>query len=462
MILKEAEVLTDEGFAAMLLTMALSPNREEYARPLSTQEYYRLAERVRDSKYRTPGGLIGADISGMMMYIGISEEEAYRIYTLLNRAVQFSYALEEFAEHRTEIVPICDESYPERLRRRLPQAAPPFLYRAGNARLIGAPAVAILGISGVKTTPEVREGVISLVKNAVRANYAVITGGELGAMVLVDCVARLVPGVLGCEESAQTESFSSGLLEYPQYTRPDVWEGREVPPILRSGVDREIARWRRKKMLERTMDKRPELFAKFVPQTDEDKALLDEIDAERHPRPVPPKIDCRRAEEADLPAILAIADEAKAFLAAQGLDQWQHGYPAEEDFRRDIERGDGWLFTADGNPAGYLCISRRSEAAYTAIEGEWLSCAGPYLTIHRIMVSDAYRGKGIASEMISLADDFAHAYCCAGVRIDTAPGNEPMRAMLRKNGFETCGTIRLVGGVDDGALRIALEKLVER
>ena len=109
-----------------------------------------------------------------------------------------------------------------------------------------------------------------------------------------------------------------------------------------------------------------------------------------------------------------------------------------------------------------LCISRRSEAAYTAIEGEWLSCAGPYLTIHRIMVSDAYRGKGIASEMISLADDFAHAYCCAGVRIDTAPGNEPMRAMLRKNGFETCGTIRLVGGVDDGALRIALEKLVER
>ena len=290
----------------------------------------------------------------------------------------------------------------------------------------------------------------------------ILTGGELASLVVADSVLRLKPGVLAEQKGYEEESYWDGLLEYPQYTRPDVWEGREVPPILRSGVDREIARWRRKKMLERTMDKRPELFAKFVPQTDEDKALLDEIDAERHPRPVPPKIDCRRAEEADLPAILAIADEAKAFLAAQGLDQWQHGYPAEEDFRRDIERGDGWLFTADGNPAGYLCISRRSEAAYTAIEGEWLSCAGPYLTIHRIMVSDAYRGKGIASEMISLADDFAHAYCCAGVRIDTAPGNEPMRAMLRKNGFETCGTIRLVGGVDDGALRIALEKLVER
>ena len=210
MILKEAEVLTDEGFAAMLLTMALSPNREEYARPLSTQEYYRLAERVRDSKYRTPGGLIGADISGMMMYIGISEEEAYRIYTLLNRAVQFSYALEEFAEHRTEIVPICDESYPERLRRRMPQAAPPFLYRAGNARLIGAPAVAILGISGVKTTPEVREGVISLVKSAVRANYTVITGGELG-------VARVAAGAVLEHGGTLVDVLGGGLYEHMEY-----------------------------------------------------------------------------------------------------------------------------------------------------------------------------------------------------------------------------------------------------
>ena len=64
--------------------------------------------------------------------------------------------------------------------------------------------------------------------------------------------------------------------------------------------------------------------------------------------------------------------------------------------------------------------------------------------------------------MLSLADDLARSYCCAGVRVDTAPGNEPMRAMLRKNGFETCGTIRLVGGIEDGKLRIALEKPVER
>ena len=71
----------------------------------------------------------------------------------------------------------------------------------------------------------------------------VLTGGELGAMVLVDCVARLVPGVLGCEESAQTESFSSGLLEYPQYTRPREFEGLTVPEPLLGGNHAHIVDW---------------------------------------------------------------------------------------------------------------------------------------------------------------------------------------------------------------------------
>lgn len=71
----------------------------------------------------------------------------------------------------------------------------------------------------------------------------ILTGGELGAMVLVDCVARLVPGVLGCEESAQTESFSSGLLEYPQYTRPREFEGLNVPEPLLGGNHAHIVDW---------------------------------------------------------------------------------------------------------------------------------------------------------------------------------------------------------------------------
>ena len=171
-------------------------------------------------------------------------------------------------------------------------------------------------------------------------------------------------------------------------------------------------------------------------------------------------IDYRRAEEGDLPALLAMAAEAKARLAAMGVDQWQTGYPAEEDFRRDIQRGDGWLFTADGAPAGYICISRRPEAVYAELQGEWLSCAGPYVCLHRLMTADAARGKGLGNEMLSLAEDFARGWSFAGIRVDTQAGNFPMRRLLQRNGYEVCGAVKLRGGPEDGQTRVALEKLL--
>jgi len=87
----------------------------------------------------------------------------------------------------------------------------------------------------------------------------VLTGGELAAMVIVDAVARLLPGVLGHEESASDESHSQGVLEYPQYTRPPVFRGWPVPERLLSGHHAEIAKWRRRQALERTMARRPDL-----------------------------------------------------------------------------------------------------------------------------------------------------------------------------------------------------------
>lgn len=88
----------------------------------------------------------------------------------------------------------------------------------------------------------------------------VLTGGELAAMVVADSVARLIPGVLGCEESAQTESFSSGLLEYPQYTRPRVFEGLEVPEVLLGGNHALIEDWRFEQALRITLERRPEML----------------------------------------------------------------------------------------------------------------------------------------------------------------------------------------------------------
>ena len=90
----------------------------------------------------------------------------------------------------------------------------------------------------------------------------ILTGGELGAMVLTDCIARLLPGVLGSEESPQDESFSaSGLLEYPQYTRPRNFEGMEVPEVLLNGDHAKISAWRREQSILVTAERRPDLLA---------------------------------------------------------------------------------------------------------------------------------------------------------------------------------------------------------
>ncbi|SER15560.1 tRNA (guanine37-N1)-methyltransferase [Butyrivibrio fibrisolvens] len=88
----------------------------------------------------------------------------------------------------------------------------------------------------------------------------VLTGGELPAMVMIDTISRLVPGVLNNDISAETESFTDGLLEYPQYSRPEEWMGKKVPPILLSGDHKKVDEWRLMMSLERTKERRPELY----------------------------------------------------------------------------------------------------------------------------------------------------------------------------------------------------------
>ena len=108
----------------------------------------------------------------------------------------------------------------------------------------------------------------------------VLTGGEIPAMALADCVCRMVPGVLSNEECYTGESHWDGLLEYPQYTRPEVWEGRAVPPILLSGHHANVAKWRRKQAVIRTRQRRPDMYEKLEFPTKADKKMLAEIDQE--------------------------------------------------------------------------------------------------------------------------------------------------------------------------------------
>lgn len=99
-----------------------------------------------------------------------------------------------------------------------------------------------------------------LINEEISIGDYVLTGGELVAMVLIDAVARMLPGVLGCENSAREDSFYDGLLDYPQYTRPAVFRGWKVPEVLLSGNHQNIRYWRRRKKLESTLKKRPDLL----------------------------------------------------------------------------------------------------------------------------------------------------------------------------------------------------------
>jgi tRNA (guanine37-N1)-methyltransferase len=109
----------------------------------------------------------------------------------------------------------------------------------------------------------------------------VLSGGELGAMVMIDAVARLLPGALGHEDSAAQDSFSEGLLDYPHYTRPEIFEAREVPAVLLGGNHREIARWRRKQALGRTWLRRPELLVNMTLDDESERLLAEFIDEYR-------------------------------------------------------------------------------------------------------------------------------------------------------------------------------------
>ena len=120
----------------------------------------------------------------------------------------------------------------------------------------------------------------ALVDEQISIGDYVLTGGEIPAMALIDCVSRMIPGVLADEVCFTEESHFSGLLEYPQYTRPAEWEGRSVPPILLSGHHANIARWRRQMSLIRTRQLRPDMLEN-AELTAEDRAFLRSLDEEQ-------------------------------------------------------------------------------------------------------------------------------------------------------------------------------------
>jgi len=285
----------------------------------------------------------------------------------------------------------------------------------------------------------------------------VLTGGEIPAMALADAVCRLVPGVLSEETCFTDESHWDGLLEYPQYSRPEVWNGRRVPEVLLSGNHAEVARWRRRQQLVRTAARRPDLFENRT-LSEADAAIWAEAEADLARPPLPEELHCRPMTEADLPEVLEISREAQAFLHEQGADQWQDAYPNEAAFLADMDRGEAYVLACGGRVLAFFSLSGRPEKAYDAItDGKW-SDDLPYCVLHRAAVAAAYRGTGLADRLVAEAEALTRSMGRKRLRVDTHKKNKPMQRLLARHGFRYRGNVAVVVGEGHDTRRLAYEK----
>lgn len=286
----------------------------------------------------------------------------------------------------------------------------------------------------------------------------VLTGGEIPAMAVADAVSRMVPGVLPDPECYEDESHYNGLLEYPQYSRPEVWHGMAVPTELLTGDHASVARWRRRASLLRTKARRPDLFAAYRPQDELDKEVFAQLEREARMAQLTGAFACRPAAETDVPAIADIIAQAVEGLARAGVDQWQGGYPGQGDIHADLAMGRGHVLTYDGRVAAYFALSLEPEPCYAELtDGKWRG-EGPYATVHRCAVSSEFRGLGVSDRLFAQAEALARAAGVSWMRVDTHRKNRPMQSLLRRCGYDYRGNVLVSAEPGHDPKRLAFEK----
>ena len=156
----------------------------------------------------------------------------------------------------------------------------------------------------------------------------------------------------------------------------------------------------------------------------------------------------------DIEKIMYVIHEAQESMRANGIPQWQDGYPNEEVISQDIKIGNSYVLVEDENIIGTAYIVAGHEPSYDYIEGgQWLN-DHPYVVVHRIAVRKDYKGKDVARYMMEFAEKIAREHQLQDIHIDTHHDNIPMRTFLAKLGYHACGTIYL----DNGDKRIAYQK----
>ena len=288
----------------------------------------------------------------------------------------------------------------------------------------------------------------------------VLTGGEIAAMAVADSVCRLVPGVLSDEECFTGESHWDGVLEYPQYTRPEVWEGRAVPEVLLQGNHAAVDEWRRKKSLERTMDKRPDMFERLELTDKKDIKLVDQIKKERSRMKLTQSIGCRPAVESDIEDIMLIVRQARNYLKKHRVDQWQGEYPTQDIFAADIANGECYAVTYGERLAGFFCLTEAPESGYDKItDGKWHG-EGKYCTLHRMAIEARFRGTGLSDMLVDFADETAKAKGAECVRTDTHRKNKAMQKLLKRKGYVYRGNVLVSSEPGHDPARQAFEKKI--
>ncbi len=289
----------------------------------------------------------------------------------------------------------------------------------------------------------------------------VLTGGEIAAMAVADSVCRLVPGVLADEQCYIGESHWDGLLEYPQYTRPEVWEGRAVPEVLLNGDHARIEHWRRKQQFFRTREKRPDLYAAYRAESEEDKKLMKEAEKDAGRKKLTAPVTYRPAVMEDVPRILEIVQAARESLGRFGIDQWQGPYPGAERFEEDIRLGQCFIVEHKGETGAFFVLSTLPEPSYDDItDGKW-SADVPCCVLHRAAVAKEYRGSGMSQALMRCADEQARAYGLKCIRVDTHRKNKPMQNLLRESGYRYRGNILVDAEPGHDPHRQAFEKLLK-
>lgn len=288
----------------------------------------------------------------------------------------------------------------------------------------------------------------------------VLTGGEIAAMAVADSVCRLVPGVLSDEECFTGESHWDGVLEYPQYTRPEVWEGRAVPEVLLQGNHAAVDEWRRKKSLERTMDKRPDMFERLELTDKKDIKLVDQIKKERSRMKLTQSISCRPAVESDIGDIMLIVRQARNYLKKHRVDQWQGEYPTQDIFAADIANGECYAVTYGERLAGFFCLTEAPESGYDKItDGKWHG-EGKYCTLHRMAIEARFRGTGLSDMLVDFADETAKAKGAECVRTDTHRKNKAMQKLFKRKGYVYRGNVLVSSEPGHDPARQAFEKKI--